>query len=150
MMALLMLSLMIVGLLGLLGTLLVSSTKSTDTTAGTYAAQYLLEAAAVSGLPDPSQLVEEDGKLVQSGEISLLSHEEKLPVRFQYRLEWGLIGDIRTYSKGGESQDSQFGARLYFVQATVWWMTAKAGEGRDEGGGKRMVTLQRLIRVGKS
>ncbi len=150
MMALLMLSLMIVGLLGLLGTLLVSSTKSTDTTAGTYAAQYLLEAATVSGLPDPTELVEENGKLVQSGEVSLLSHEEKLPVKFQYRLEWGLVGEIRTYSRGGETEESQFGARLYHVRATVWWMTAKAGEGRAEGGGKRTVTLERLIRVSRT
>jgi type II secretory pathway pseudopilin PulG len=142
--ALLMLSLLIVGLLGLLGSLLVSSTKVSDQSAGTYAAQYLLEQASTGSPPDPAGGTEE-------GVRRLLTHENTLPVDFNYRLEWTLLSDIRSYSpaSGTGRREVQFGARLYRVKCNVWWMIEAPQDGRAEGGGKRTVTLERIIKVGK-
>lgn len=141
--ALVMLSLLIVGLLGLMGVLLVSSTKVSDSTAGTYAAQYLLEQAATSGPPAP-----EGG--TSEGVRELLNHENTLPVDFNYRLVWTRIGDARYYTPPTGSREVQFATRLYHVQCTVWWMVENPQDGRGEGGGKRTVTLERIVKVGKS
>jgi type II secretory pathway pseudopilin PulG len=142
--ALVMLSLMIVGLLGLLGTLLVNSTKASDASAGTYAAQYLLEQAANGGPPTP-----EGGS--QEGVRPLLNHENKLPVDFHYRLDWTRIADAQYYTpENGASREVQFGTRLYHVKCTVWWMIENPEDGRAEGGGKRNVSLERIVKVGKS
>ncbi len=143
--ALVMISLMIVGLLGLLGSLLVSSTKASDSSAGIYAAQYLLEEASTGAPPQPTGGVSE-------GVHQLLNHEDKHPVDFHYRLEWTLMGEPRYYNSptSGTPRESQFGTRLYHVQCTVWWMVENPEDGRGEGGGKRTVSLERLIKVGKS
>lgn len=143
--ALLMLSLLIVGLLGLLGSLLVSSTKASDSSAGVYAAQYLLERAAISDSPPtPTGGVE-------TGVRKLLNHETTHPVDFNYKLDWTLIGDISSYHSTATdtTRDAQFGARLFHVKATVWWMVSNPDETRHEGGGKRSVTLERVIKVGQ-
>lgn len=141
--ALVMLSLLIVGLLGLLGVLLVSSTKVSDSTAGTYAAEYLLEHAATGGPPDPSGGTEE-------GVRKLLNHENTLPVDFNYRMVWTRIGDARYYTPPTGSREVQFATRLYHVKCTVWWMVDNPEDGSSEGGGKRTVTLERIVKVGKS
>jgi type II secretory pathway pseudopilin PulG len=139
MLAMIMLSLLIVGLLGLLGSLLVSSTKVSDASAGTYAAQYLLEEAATSGPPSGG---------VKEGVHKLLNHENNLPVDFNYRLDWTLLADAAQYTlAGGETRKVQFGARLFRVKCTVWWMVDNPEDGRAEGGGKRTVTLERIIRA---
>lgn len=141
--ALVMLSLLIVGLLGLLGVLLVSSTKVSDSTAGTFAAQFLLEQAATGSPPSPEGGTEE-------GVRQLLNHEIQQPVDFHYRLDWTKIGDTRYYSpRGAETREAQFGTRLFHVKCTVWWMIENPEDGRAEGGGKRTVTLERVIKVGK-
>jgi hypothetical protein len=135
---------MIVGLLGLMGVLLVSSTKVSDSSAGTYAAQYLLEEAATGGPSDPDGGTEE-------GVQKLLNHENTLPVDFQYRLEWTRIGDSTYFTpSGGGTRETQFGTRLYHVKCTVWWMIENPEDGRAEGGGKRTVSLERIIKVGKN
>lgn len=137
-----MLSLLIVGVLGLLGSLLVSSTKASDASAGTYAAQFLLERASVSTPPTATGGSEE-------GVHSLLNHESTHPVDFHYRLDWTLLGEAASYSSLGTRRESQFGTRLYHVKCTVWWMVENPEEGRAEGGGRRSVILERLIKVGK-
>lgn len=141
-----MISLMIVGLLGLLGSLLVSSTKASDSSAGIYAAQYVLEEAASGGAPP------EAGGGVTEGVHALLNHEDEHPVDFHYRLEWTLMGEPRYYTnpRDGSPRESQFGTRLYHVKCTVWWMIENPEDGRAEGGGKRTVSLERLIKVGKN
>lgn len=138
MLALILLSLLIVGVLGLLGSLLVASTKSTDMTAGTFVGQYLFEKAKSVGPPDPS-----GGVL--DGTEQLLSHEEERPVNFNYRMTWTLVGERDSYTVGGVDYQNQFGASLYHVEVQVWWMVNEANEGRAEGGGRRSVTLERLI-----
>lgn len=136
-----MLSLLIVGLLGLLGSLLVSSTKVSDASAGTYAAQYLLEEASTGSPPSPTGGIQE-------GVRKLLNHENKLPVDFNYRLEWTLLADSPSYTPvGGSTRSAQFGARLYHVKCTVWWMVENPEDSRVEGGGKRVVMLERMIRA---
>lgn len=134
---------MIIGLLGLMGVLLVSSTKVSDSSAGTYAAQYLLEEAATGGPSDPDGGTEEGVK-------KLLNHENTLPVDFQYRLEWTRVGDSTYFTSGGGPRETQFGTRLYHVKCTVWWMIENPEDGRAEGGGKRSVSLERIIKVGKN
>lgn len=142
--ALLMLSLMIVGLLGLLGSLLVNSTKAGDASAGLYAAQYLLEEAAIEGPPDVNGGVRE-------GKKPLRTHELELPLDFQYRLEWTRIGQTRFYTPpGGGSREVLFGTRLYHVRVTVWWMVNQPDQGRGEGGGRRSVVMERVVKVGKT
>jgi hypothetical protein len=142
--ALLMLSLMIVGLLGLMGSLLVSSTKVSDSSSGIYLAEYLLEQAATGSPPDPDGGTEEGVK-------SLLNHENKLPLDYHYRLEWTKIGDSETYTSfDGTTREGQFGTRLFHVTVTVWWMIENPQDGRAEGGGKRSLTMERLIKVGKT
>ncbi len=142
--ALLMLSLLIVGLLGLLGSLLVSSTKASDSSAGIYAAQYLLEQAATSDRPPTPTGGQE------TGVRKLLNHETTHPVDFHYKLDWTLVGDIARFESAiaDETRDAQFGARLFHVKATVWWMVDNPDDARHEGGGKRTVTLERIIKVG--
>jgi hypothetical protein len=136
--ALIMLSLMIVGVLGLLGSLLVASTKSTDMTAGSFVAQYLFDEATVKGPPKP------DGGTAE-GVHKLYSHEEALPVDFRYRMVWTKIGEAATYIADGSSERVKFGPDLFHVEVTVWWMVENPDDGRLEGGGKRTVTLERLI-----
>lgn len=139
-----MISLLIVGLLGLLGSLLVSSTKASDSSAGVYAAQYLLEEASTGAPPQPNGGSRE-------GVRQLLNHEDKHPVDFHYRLDWTLIGEPRFYdSPVSGLRESQFGTRLFHVKCTVWWMVENPEDGRAEGGGRRTVSLERLIKVGKS
>ena len=141
MLSLIMLSLLIVGLLGLLGSLLVSSTKSSDTTGGTYAAQYLLDQATTGDPPVGG---------VEEGVKSLRTHELEHPLNYQYRLEWTLVGPLKRYTPvSGTTRDTQFGTQLFHVKATVWWMVENPEDGRAEGGGKRTVTMERLIKVGK-
>ena len=141
--ALLMLSLLIVGLLGLLGSLLVSSTKASDSSAGVYAAQYLLEQAANGDKPPSSTGGQE------TGIKKLLNHETRYPVDFHYQLDWTLIGDIARFeSASSETRDAQFGARLFHVKATVWWSVEHAEANSHEGAGKRTVSLERTIKVG--
>lgn len=141
--ALIMLSLLIVGVLGLLANLLVASTKSTDMTGGTVAAQYLFEEAAVNGPPMPNEAEE----LVQEGVHQLYSHEEHRPVNFRYRTVWTLIGDSESYFLAGNKTKTQFGPELYHVEIVVWWMVENPEDGRAEGGGKRTLTLERLIKI---
>lgn len=136
--ALIMLSLLIVGVLGLLGSLLVASTKSTDSTAGTFVAQYLFDRASVTGPPTP------EGGTVDGTE-ELHSHEEGLPVKFRYRMEWSKIGEAQTYYIGSRNARSQFGPDLWHVKVTVWWMVENPDDGRAEGGGKRTLTMERLV-----
>lgn len=140
MLALIMLSLLIVGVLGLLGSLLVASTKSTDTTAGSFVGQYLFSEAAVNGPP-------KDGSMVEEGIEELLSHEEDIPVKFHYRINWTLLAPAKTYAGGGPGgrKKVQFGPDLYLVEVTVWWMVENPEDGRIEGGGRRTVSLERLI-----
>lgn len=138
MLALIMLSLLIVGVLGLLGSLLVASTKSTDSTAGTFVAHYLFEKARTDGPPDPS------GGVVEGTE-QLYSHEEERPVNFRYRMAWTLAAPSSTYYAESRTNRSQFGSDLYHVEVMVWWMVENPEDGRAEGGGKRTVTLERLI-----
>ncbi len=133
-----MLSLMIVGVLGLLGSLLVASTKSTDTTAGTFVAQYLFDEALANGPP-----ALEGG--TQTGVRQLLSHEEGQPVDFQYKAVWTKVADAATYFAAGSKERTKFGPDLFHVEITVWWMVENPEDGRLEGGGKRTVTLERLI-----
>lgn len=142
--ALVMLSLLIVGLLGLLGSLLVSSTKSSDSSAGVYLAQYELEQAASAGSPPAPE-----GGL-QTFERKRFNHELDHAVTFQVALDWTLLKEIPRYTPANapdESREFQFGARLYHVKATVWWMVENPEDGRAEGGGKRTVTLERIIKV---
>ena len=134
MLALIMLSLLIVGVLGLLGTLLVASTKSTDNTAATFVAQYLLDSA--EGAPAPAEGVRE-------GVEKLHSHEENHPVDFRYRMTWTLLAAATRY--GGGSSRVQFGSDMYRVEVTVYWMVGDPDEGRAEGGGLRKVTMERII-----
>jgi hypothetical protein len=146
MLALIMLSLLIVGVLGLLGSLLVASTKSTDMTAGTFVGQYVFEEAKLAGPPSPSGGI-------RDGEKKIFSHEEQLPLTFKYRENWTLVGERETYTVGGEEYENQFGASLYHVEVQVWWMVNRPDqndedaveEGRAEGGGRRTVILERLI-----
>lgn len=139
MLALIMLSLMIVGIMGLMGSLLVATTKSTDTTGGTFVGQYLLDEARTTGPPTIAGGVVEGVRPMQT-------HEEGLPVNFNFRTEWNLIGPARQFVNAqGVRQNTEFGTRLYQVKVTVWWMTENPNEGRGEGGGKRTVTLERLI-----
>ena len=138
MLALIMLSLLIVGVLGLLGSLLVASTKSTDMTAGTFVGQYLLEKAKVDGPPTP------EGGIVEGTE-QILSHEEERPVNFRYRMEWTLVAERDSYFVHTTKAKNQFGADLYHVEVQVWWMVENPDDGRAEGGGRRTVTLERLI-----
>ncbi len=135
-----MLSLMIVAVLGLMGNLLVGTTKSTDSTAGTYVGQHLLEEARNSGPPNL------DGGIVE-GVRPLQTHEEDLPVNFNYRMEWRLMADAPLYNNGGTPETVKYGSRLYQVEVTVWWMVENPTNGRAEGGGKRSVTLERLIEI---
>lgn len=141
--ALIMLSLLIVGLLGLLGSLLVSSTKVSDHTAGTYAAQFLLEKAASGGAPPAP-----DGGFSE-GTYQLLNHETVRPVDFHYRLDWSLIGEPAHYTLHGAPRERQFGTRFYHVKCTVWWMVENPEDGRAEGGGRRTLSLERFIKVNK-
>ena len=136
--ALIMLSLLIVGVLGVLGSLLVASTKSTDTTAGTFVGQELLERASTTGPPAV------EGGVVEGVE-QLFSHEEERPVNFRYRMVWTLAAEGSSYFLGSSKQRSQFGSDLYHVEVTVWWMVENPEDGRAEGGGKRTVTLERLV-----
>ena len=138
MLALIMLSLLIVGVLGLLGSLLVASTKSTDMTAGTFVGQYLFERAKVDGPPTP------EGGIVEGTE-QILSHEEERPVNFRYRMEWTLVAERDSYFVHTTKAKNQFGADLYHVEVQVWWMVENPDDGRAEGGGRRTVTLERLI-----
>ena len=138
MLALIMLTLIIVGVLGLLGSLLVASTKSTDMTAGTFVGQYLLEGAKITGPPDPA------GGM-QDGTEQIYSHEENRPVNFQYTMNWTLIGERASYYAESKKNKNQFGAELYHVEVQVWWMVKNPEDGRAEGGGRRTVTLERLI-----
>jgi hypothetical protein len=138
MLALIMLSLLIVGVLGLLGSLLVASTKSTDMTAGTFVGQYLFEQAKANGPPDPA-----GGE--ETGTRQVFSHEEERPVNFEYRMTWTLVGERGAYYKGSTKNLNQFGADLYHVEVQVWWMIKNPEDGRAEGGGRRTVTLERLI-----
>lgn len=142
--ALVMLSLLIVGLLGLLGSLLVSATKSSDSSAGVYLAQYELEQLANGGAPPAP----EGGNVTYQRER--FNHELERPLTFTVSIDWTLLGDIPRYSPASapeESKEFQFGARLYHVKATVWWMVEKPEDGRAEGGGKRTVTLERIVKV---
>lgn len=136
--ALIMLSLLIVGVLGLLGSLLVASTKSTDTTAGNVVAQYLFDKAKVMGPPGP-----EGG--TTNGVEQLFSHEENQPVNFRYQLEWTRIGEAATYRVGTSRQRAQFGSDLWHVKVTVWWMVENADDGRAEGGGRRSIVMERVL-----
>jgi len=138
MLALVMLSLMIVGVLGLLGSLLVASTKSTDATAGTFVAQYLLDEAEITGPPDPA------GGVVEGTE-ELFSHEEERPTVFRYRMIWTKVGEAETYTASGKTERVQFGPDLFHVTVKVWWMVENPEDGRAEGGGRRTVTFERLI-----
>lgn len=138
MLALIMLSLLIVGVLGLLGSLLVASTKSTDTTAGTFVAQYLFDQASETGPPEPTGGVAE-------GTEQLHSHEEGQPVNYRYRMEWTKVGEATTYFVGSRREPSQFGPDLWHVKVTVWWMVENPEDGRAEGGGRRTITMERLI-----
>lgn len=138
MLALIMLSLLIVGVLGLLGSLLVASTKSTDTTAGTFVAQYLFDQASETGPPEPTGGVAE-------GTEQLHSHEEGQPVNYRYRMEWTKVGEATTYFLGSRREPSQFGPDLWHVKVTVWWMVENPEDGRAEGGGRRTITMERLI-----
>ena len=138
MLALIMLSLLIVGVLGLLGSLLVASTKSTDTTAGTFVAQYLFDRASETGPPDPAGGVIEDTE-------QLHSHEEEQPVNYRYRMEWTKVGEATSYYVGTKKERSQFGPDLWHVKVTVWWMVENPEDGRAEGGGRRTITMERLI-----
>lgn len=142
--ALVMLSLLIVGLLGLLGSLLVSSTKSSDASSGVYLAQYELERISRGGAPPAP----EGGR--QTFDRERYNHEMERPVTFHVALDWTLMGDIPRYTPTNDpstSKEFQFGARLYHVKATVWWMVDNPDGGRDEGGGRRSVTLERIIKV---
>ncbi len=142
--ALVLLSLLIVGLLGLLGSLLVSSTKSSDSSAGVYLAQYELEQAASGGTPPAPE-----GGL-QTFDRERFNHELEQAVIFHVALDWTRLGDIPRYTPThapSESREFQFGARLYHVKATVWWMVENPEDGRAEGGGKRTVTLERIVKV---
>lgn len=134
-MALIMLSLLIVGVLGLLGTLLVASTKSTDNTAATFVAQYLLDSAEGASVPKGG---------VSEGVEKLYSHEENLPVDFRYKMTWTLLAGADTYGAG---KKQQFGADLYRVRVTVFWMVDDPDQGRAEGGGLRKVTMERLVSI---
>lgn len=145
--ALIMLSLLIVAILGLMGSLLVASTKSTDSTAGTLMAQYLFERASTVGPPEPD---EGTGEQIQTGVEQLLSHEEHRAVDFQYKMVWTKIGEAETYTLGTATQESQFGPELFHVEIQVWWMVENPEDGRAEGGGRRTVTLERLISVEES
>ena len=136
--ALIMLSLLIVGVLGVLGSLLVASTKSTDTTAGTFVGQALLEKASITGPP-----AAEGG--VAEGVEQLFSHEEEKAVNFRYRMTWTLVAERESYFLGTNKIKSQFGSDLYHVEVTVWWMVENPEDGRAEGGGRRTVTLERLV-----
>lgn len=139
MLALIMLSLLIVGVLGLMGSLLVASTKSADTTGGTFVGQYILDQGRTQGPPNP------DGGVVE-GVRPMQTHELDKPVNFNYRAEWTLIGKNKQYlSSEGAWEDTEFGSRIYQVKVTVWWMVENPDEGRSEGGGKRSVVLERLI-----
>lgn len=136
--ALIMLSLLIVGVLGVLGSLLVASTKSTDTTAGTFVGQDLLERASTSGPP-----AVEGG--VVDGVEQLFSHEEAKAVNFRYQMKWSLVAESSSYYAGTSKIRSQFGSDLYHVEVTVWWMVENPDDARAEGGGRRTVTLERLV-----
>lgn len=139
MLALIMLSLMIVGVLGLMGTLLVGTTKSTDTTAGTFVGQFLLDDARNTGPPTLNGGVVEGVRPMQT-------HEEGFPVNFNYRMEWTLVAEPRQFLNAqNRLEDTEFGTRLYQVKVTVWWMIEDPTDGRGEGGGKRSVILERLI-----
>ena len=145
MLALIMLSLLIVGVLGLMGSLLTASTKSTDTTAGVLECQFLLDNAKVTGPPSPAGGITE-------GVREVYSHEEHTPVDFNYRMEWELIaapGQFATVGADGESvlHDLQFGSNLYRVTVQMWWMIDSPEQGRAEGGGKRNVTLERFVTI---
>ncbi|MFA5507880.1 MAG: hypothetical protein WC314_07340 [Vulcanimicrobiota bacterium] len=138
MLALMMMSLLIVGVLGLLGSLLVASTKSSDMTAGTFVGQYLFEKAKVEGPPAP------EGGITEGAE-QILSHEEEHPVSFNYRMIWTLVAERESYEVHSVSTKNQYGSDLYHVEVQVWWMVKDAESGRAEGGGRRAVTLERLI-----
>lgn len=139
--ALLMLSLLIINLLGLLGALLVNATKTSDSGAGIYAAQYLLEQASSTGPPSPPGGISE-------GVLPLLNHESKIPVPFHYRLEWTKIGDPAQLASSG--RNVQFAATLYHVTATIWWEIDNPESTSNQGGGRRTVSLERIIKVGKT
>lgn len=138
--ALIMLSLMIVGVLGLMGNLLIGTTKSTDSTAGSYVGQHILEEARNTGPPAV------DGGVVE-GSRPMQTHELDLPVNFNYRTEWKLIADAPMYNNNGVRETVKHGSRLYQVKVTVWWMVENPTDGRAEGGGRRSVTLERLIEI---
>lgn len=139
--AITMLSLLIVGLLGLLGRLLTNSTKASDFAAGTYAGQYLLEKARSEGPPTGASPV------TKKDVITLFNHEEKQPVEFHYEMVWTKIGAPAVDTDG---KLAKFEASLYQVKITLWWMVENAEDGRAEGGGKRTVSLERIIKVGKT
>ncbi len=139
MLACIMLSLIIVSVLGLLGSLLVASTKTSDSTAGVFVAQYVLDKCTSAGPPSPTGGSEE-------GTRKLLTHELDHPLDFHYRADWRLIGEPGSYLDAqGRRQTNQFAKALYHVRVTVWWMVEDAEDMRLEGGGRRSVLLERVI-----
>lgn len=137
-----MLSLLIVGVLGLLGSLLVASTKSGDNTAAVLVAQYRLDRAATAPIDQHAGAA----SFVVEGKESRFSHEENHPVDFNFRETWTLIGQAATSpGHGSGSQRNLFSPELYHVEIVVWWMVDNPDDGRAEGGGKRSVTLERVI-----
>jgi hypothetical protein len=109
-------------------------------------AQYLLDQAKVGG---PPKL--EDGSLtaVVEGVEELFSHEEQIPVKFNYRMTWTQVGPAETYTVKGKEEAVRFGPDLYHVKVLVWWMIDNPEDGRAEGGGRRAVEFERLISTEK-
>lgn len=147
-MALIMLSLLIVGVLGLLGSLLVASTKSSDNTAGLVVAQEVLNDAESLGYPAPSADLKPMGNGLWKGVKRLYSHEEHIPVEFKYDAVWSKLGEASQYNLAGTKTKVQFGSTLYRVDVTVYWMVGSSDQHRAEGGGLRKVRLERIVACG--
>ncbi len=142
--ACIMLSLIIISVLGLLGSLLVASTKSSDSTAATFVANYLLDSARNDGPPHP------DGG-EKTGVREMRTHELDIPMQYQYRLTWTKVGEPHTFvhHTTHETRAGVFSTTLYHVKVEVWWMVDDPDAGRAEGGGRRSLVQERLIQVGR-